>query len=275
LGNKAISGDVPSNPPWSHGGPDGGQLKPRKSMIQGAKPGKQTYLGYRQFSGPIDASAVRDGLLRVASGEVQLQQKDGYSILEAMRLLHAHFGNLVAEKKIPAGKKHQIERFIGSQMDAAALAEVAIRYEDMLLTRLYAKGRMLIEHIDEERGELASYAVGRRRVAALTAARWIEVLNNIAKPRGKGGGKAARLLPDSQDVQDWAVCTFAAQMTVIHHPSSEADDPMLFFQELPATVRSAILRGELPSLHADPVKNFDAHFDRIRMKASKWLEAND
>jgi hypothetical protein len=179
-------------------------------MIEGARPGKQAKLGYRQFSGPVDFVAERDAFMRVAAGELRLKSTSGYGILETLRRIPVHLRTLIEQKKIPKGMKHKIENFTNSFLDQASFAEVGIRYEDLLLKRLFANNCITKDHLDNELRELAIFAEAKRREAAFCVATWIGILEKIAEPRSRGGGRAARLLPSKEDVQDWCVCVRCA-----------------------------------------------------------------
>jgi hypothetical protein len=244
-------------------------------MAQGARPGKQTLLGYRQFSGRIDFVAERDAFMRLAMGELSIESKTGYRIVETMLRIPVFLTKLSEGGKIPKGMKHKIVRFVGPMLDQAALAEIAIRYEDLLITRLVRRGDISPVAAQQQRDELATFAQSKLRAAAFQVSTWLTILQKISEPRGRGGGRAVRLLPTQEDVEDWAICTFAAQMTVLRNLNATSDDPSLFFTELPESIRRAIDRKELARKCKNDKTNFELHLERIRRKAMEWLTPTD
>ena len=243
-------------------------------MIEGARPGKQATLGYRQFSGPVDFVAERDAFMKVAAGELRLNSTTGYGILETLRRIPVYLRNLLEQKKIPNGMKHKVESFTNSFLDQASFAEVGIRYEDLLLKRLFANNRITKEHLENELSELAMFADAKRREAAFCVATWIGILQKIAEPRSRGGGRAARLLPSKEDVQDWAVCAFAAQLTVLARPNAPDDPIDELVRRLPEAISSAMRNGDL-SQTINEKTDFDRHHDRIMRKLSGWTKSGD
>ena len=212
--------------------------------------------------------------MKVAAGELRLKSTTGYGILETLRRIPVHLRNLLEQKKIPNGMKHKIENFTNSFLDQASFAEVGIRYEDLLLKRLFANNRITKEHLENELRELAIFAEAKRREAAFCVATWIGILEKIAEPRSRGGGRAARLLPSKEDVQDWAVCAFAAQLTVLERPNAPDDPIDELLRRLPEVISLAMRKGDL-SQTIDEKTDIDRHLDRIKRKLSRWMKSGD